>query len=163
MVFVYNNDAIIDNTIFTDNKVEVSTVVMKSPKGSKPVVATNVDGAVAAVKPTHIVERTCFFGSHVGMSNVLVTDVENAGFAQRDNHATGTEFTWVSSCEGGAAEKLGNDCLETGRCDGTCVQFTSERCLADHDMPFSSGSRNADIAWACWGTALGLIAVLGHL
>ena len=81
--------------------------------------------------PTHIVERSCFLESNVGMSNVLVTDVESAGFGQRDNHASGTEFTWSSTCEGGAAESNGNDCLESGgNCDGTCVSFTSEECLA---------------------------------
>jgi len=147
MVFVYNNEAIVDNTIFAENTVEVSTVIMASPRGSKPLpIAIKNDGeAVARVEATHIVERTCFLGMRVGMSNVLVTDVDHAGFGQRDNHATGTQFTWVSSCEGGAAEKTGNDCLETGNCDGTCVQFTSEKCMAEgmesreYEMFFNAG------------------------
>eukprot|EP00579_Thalassiosira_antarctica_P018956 CAMPEP_0201952162 /NCGR_PEP_ID=MMETSP0904-20121228/974_1 /ASSEMBLY_ACC=CAM_ASM_000553 /TAXON_ID=420261 /ORGANISM="Thalassiosira antarctica, Strain CCMP982" /LENGTH=182 /DNA_ID=CAMNT_0048495777 /DNA_START=153 /DNA_END=697 /DNA_ORIENTATION=- len=169
MVFVYNNEAIVDNTIFAENKVEVSTVIMASPKGSKPIpVTTTKSGEVVGVEPTHIVERTCFLGSQVGMSNVLVTDVENTGFGQQDNHAKGTEFTWVSTCEGGAAEQFGNDCLETGSCDGTCIQFTSEKCLADrvnsreYAMFFNSGYRNVKNAWAL-GMTLGFALVLGVL
>ena len=159
----------VDNTIFVKNKVEVAAVIMSSPKGSKPLVAKLTNGKVVAIKATHIVKQTCFLGSHVGMSNVLVTDLENTGFVQRDNHAKGTKFTWVSTCEGGAAEQLGNDCLETGRCNGTCVIFTSERCMADransreYEMLFNSGNRNVKTAWASLGTMLSLAAVMGSL
>ncbi|KAL7548551.1 hypothetical protein ACHAWF_011839 [Thalassiosira exigua] len=129
MVFVYNDEALVDGTVFAKNAVEVSTVIMASPLGSKSSSAAT-DGDRPA--PTHIVERSCFLGSKVGMSNVLVTDADKAGFGQRDNYATGTEFAWVSECEGGAAEKAGNDCLEArGGCDGTCVEFTSARCQAE--------------------------------
>lgn len=158
MVFVYNNDAIVDNSIFSQNTVEVSTVILASPKGSKPMATTSASAANVGemdVEPTHIVERTCFLGSKVGMSNVLVTDVENTGFGQRDNHATGTEFSWVSTCEGGAAEQFGNDCLESGNCDGTCVQFTSEKCMSSHvnsreyEMFFNAGyyNRRSSVGW----------------
>ncbi|KAL7536692.1 hypothetical protein ACHAXR_007340, partial [Thalassiosira sp. AJA248-18] len=173
MVFVYNNEALVDNTIFAENTVEVSTVIMASPKGSKPLVeaikkkngeedGTTLDTPV----PTHIVERTCFLGSHVGMSNVLVTDVANTGFGQRDNHARGTKFTWTSTCEGGAAESFGHECLETGRCDGTCVQFTSEKCMSDrlnsreYEMFFNGGSRYG-LGLLVWGATLGVAVVLG--
>ena len=71
--------------------------------------------------PTHIIEHSCFLKSNVGMSNVLVTDAESAGCGQRDNHASGTKFTWASTCEGGVAESNGDDCLETGNCDGICA------------------------------------------
>lgn len=161
VVFVYNNEALVDNTIFAENTVEVSTVIMASPKGSKLL-------ATKGNEPTHIVERTCFLGSNVGMSNVLVTDVENTGFGQRDNHAKGTKFTWVSKCEGGAAERLGNDCLETGNCDGTCVEFTSERCAADgadsreFEMFFNAayrGSGGGGARW-WWATSFGILAWL---
>mmetsp|Transcript_20218 Transcript_20218/g.38120 ORF Transcript_20218/g.38120 Transcript_20218/m.38120 type:complete len:694 (+) Transcript_20218:63-2144(+) len=174
MVFVYNDDAIVDSTVFAENKVEVSTVVMASPRGStaEPVApATAQKGSSAGpdtvvTEPTHIVERSCFVGSHVGMSNVLVTDVEDTGFGQRDNHATGTDFTWVSDCEGGAAEQYGNDCLETGRCDGTCIQFTSATCMAEransrqYAMLFNAGNRTVERA-GIWGMTLVFAVVLG--
>ncbi|EED90812.1 predicted protein [Thalassiosira pseudonana CCMP1335] len=159
MIFVYNNEALVKNSIFTENTVEVSTVILASPEGS----SASVDG-----EPTHLVEQSCFLGSKVGISNILVTDVENTGFGQRDNHATGTEFTWVSTCEGGAAEKNGNDCLETGVCYGTCVQFTSEKCMADKKSSFSSsfgyvrfnsGVRVQRSAWL-WAVSVGLGAAL---
>ncbi|KAL7503673.1 hypothetical protein ACHAXN_003157 [Cyclotella atomus] len=124
MVYVYNNQALIDNTLFAQNTVQAATVVLKSPEGSAPKGADE--------SPDHLVERSCFIGSKVGMSNVLVTDIINTGFGQRDNHATGTEFSWDSKCEGAAAEELGEDCLETGECDGTCVIFDSEKCLAEN-------------------------------
>jgi hypothetical protein len=126
MVYVYNNQALIDNSVFAQNTVQAATVVLKSPEGSTPKGADE--------SPDHLVERSCFIGSKVGISNVLVTDLINTGFGQRDNHATGTEFSWDSKCEGAAAEELGEDCLETGECDGTCVIFSSEKCLAEnHD------------------------------
>jgi hypothetical protein len=126
MVYVYNNQALIDNTVFAQNTVQSATVVLKSPDGSKP---KDTDES-----PNHLVEKSCFLGSKVGMSNVLVTDIVNTGFGQRDNHATGTEFSWDSKCEGAAAEVNGDNCLENGICDGTCVEFSSERCLAEnHD------------------------------
>lgn len=124
MVFVYNDNALVDNTIFAENKVEVSTVIMASPKGTSQT-------KDASSEPSHLIERSCFLGSNVGLANVLVTDVDNTGFGQRNNYARGTQFTWVSTCEGGAAEQLGNDCLEMGRCDGTCVHFTESGCRAD--------------------------------
>jgi len=132
MVFVHNEDALVDDTVFVENTVEVSTVLMTSPKSKETsTTAITTSNNIKSVMPTHIVERSCFLESNVGMSNVLVTDVESAGFGQRDNHASGTEFTWSSTCEGGAAESNGNDCLESGgNCDGTCVSFTSEECLA---------------------------------
>ena len=154
MVFVYNNEALVENTLFVENMVEVSTVVMASPKGSSK---SSNDG-----RPTHLLERSCFLGSRVGMSNVLVTDVENTGFGQRDNHATGTEFTWVSDCQGGAAEKLGNDCLEKGLCDGTCVEFTAERCLAakmSSSLGMSSGASIKSV-WA-FGRVVVVAVLLG--
>ena len=126
MVYVYNNQALIDYTVFAQNTVKAATVVMKSPEGSKP---KKTDES-----PDHLVERSCFLGSKVGISNVLVTDVINTGFGQRDNHAIGTEFSWDSTCQGAAAEGNDEDCLENGTCDGTCVEFSSERCLAEnHD------------------------------
>ena len=124
MVFVYNDNALVENSVFAENKVEVSTVIMASPKG----VSQKKD---ATSEPTHLIERSCFLGSNVGLANVLVTDVDNTGFGQRNNYARGTQFTWVSSCEGGAAEQLGNDCLKMARCDGTCVHFTESGCKAD--------------------------------
>ncbi len=54
---------------------------------------------------------------------------EAVGFG-RNNHIAGTVFTWASTCKGAAAEETGNDCLETGDCDGTCVEFTSGERLA---------------------------------
>ena len=124
MVYVYNNKALIESTIFAQNTVQASTIVLKSPVDSKPVATDEA--------PTHLVEKSCFLGSKVGMSNVLVTDMENTGFGQRDNHATGTEFSWESKCQGTAAEESGEDCLERGVCDGTCVEFTADRCLAEN-------------------------------
>lgn len=121
MVFAYNNEALVKNTMFTANKVDVATIILASPEGSKPI----------SSDPTHIIEQTCFLGSSVGMSNVLVTNVETTGFGQRENHATGTQFSWLSNCEGAAAEKYGHECLESRKCDGTCVGFESEKCLAD--------------------------------
>ena len=166
MIFVYNNEAIVDNTIFAENTVEVSTVIMASPEGSKKP-NTSSNGQDDTFEPTHIVERTCFLGSNVGMSNVLVTDVDNTGFGQRDNHAKGTQFTWVSTCEGGAAEHFGNDCLETGNCDGTCVDFTSEKCLADrvnsreYEMFFNAGySRRRMNVVGWWLSSLGMALVV---
>ena len=109
MVFVHNEDALVDDTVFVENTVEVSTVLMTSPKSKETATTTsNID----SVMPTHIVERSCFLESNVGMSNVLVTDVDSARFGQRDNHASGTKFTWSSKCEGGAAKSNGNDCLK---------------------------------------------------
>mmetsp|Transcript_19093 Transcript_19093/g.41597 ORF Transcript_19093/g.41597 Transcript_19093/m.41597 type:complete len:720 (+) Transcript_19093:56-2215(+) len=169
MVFVYNDDAIVDGTVFAENKVEVSTVIMASPRGGTAEPAQKGSGggpATVAAEPTHIVERSCFVGSHVGMSNVLVTDVEDTGFGQRDNHARGTEFTWVSDCEGGAAEQFGHDCLETGRCDGTCIQFTSEKCMSEradsreYAMLFSAGNRTVERG-GLWGMTLVFAVVLG--
>mmetsp|Transcript_4555 Transcript_4555/g.6628 ORF Transcript_4555/g.6628 Transcript_4555/m.6628 type:complete len:611 (+) Transcript_4555:121-1953(+) len=133
MVFAYNNDALVKNAIFTENKVEVATIILASPEGSKPV----------SSNPTHIIEQTCFLGSSVGMSNVLVTDVDTTGFGQRENHAAGTQFSWVSNCEGAAAEKHGHECLESGKCDGTCVRFESEQCLADMTKTHHSGASSA--------------------
>ena len=158
MVFVYNNDALVENTIFAENTVEVSTVVMSSPKGStKLTPITNTNGEEEP-QPTHIVERSCFMGSNVGMANVLVTDVANTGFGQRDNHAKGTAFTWASSCEGSAAEKNGDDCLESGLCDGTCIQFTAEACLADKASSFGLYSSGVSVEKSVWvlGTTLGV-------
>eukprot|EP00956_Cyclotella_meneghiniana_P014687 scaffold22098_cov76-Cyclotella_meneghiniana.AAC.14 len=127
LVYVYNNQALIDNTVFAQNSVKTATVVLKSPEGSTP---KSKDDST----PDHLVEKSCFIGSKVGMSNVLVTDIVNTGFGQRDNHATGTEFSWDSKCEGAATEENGEDCLQTGICDGTCVEFISERCLSEiHD------------------------------
>lgn len=178
MIFVYNNEALVDNTIFAENTVEVSTVIMASPKGSKPLMTasassasnSNGDGGVADVEePTHIVERSCFVGSHVGMSNVLVTDVKNTGFGQRANHARGTEFSWVSKCEGGAAEESGNNCLETGNCDGTCIQFTSEKCQADrsnspdYEKLLNAGRRSASYLGWWWISSLGTAVLVGWL
>lgn len=171
MVFVYNNEALVDNTIFAENTVEVSTVIMASPKGSKPVMTSMKQNGEEAAghtsMPTHIVERTCFLGSRVGMSNVLVTDVENTGFGQRDNHAVGTEFSWVSTCEGGAAEQLGNDCLETGSCDGTCVHFTAEKCMSDmmdrkdYDMLQWNGGVSSKKNGLVWGVMMGVAIIFG--
>eukprot|EP00574_Skeletonema_japonicum_P005943 CAMPEP_0201714978 /NCGR_PEP_ID=MMETSP0593-20130828/1241_1 /ASSEMBLY_ACC=CAM_ASM_000672 /TAXON_ID=267983 /ORGANISM="Skeletonema japonicum, Strain CCMP2506" /LENGTH=618 /DNA_ID=CAMNT_0048204321 /DNA_START=89 /DNA_END=1942 /DNA_ORIENTATION=- len=140
MVFAYNNDALVKNTIFTDNKVDTATIVLASPEGSKRTSST----------PTHLVEQTCFLGSNVGMSNVLATDVEATGFGQRENHAAGTQFSWVSNCEGAAAESLGHECLESGKCDGTCVRFDSEQCLADMTKTHhSAASRTTHhLGWA---------------
>ena len=67
------------------------------------------------------------------MSNVLATSVAHAAFGQRENHATGTSFTWISDCEGTAVESKGHECLETGVCDETCVRFDAWVCLADRD------------------------------
>ncbi|KAL7456314.1 hypothetical protein ACHAWC_007845, partial [Mediolabrus comicus] len=135
MVFAYNNEALVKNTMFTENKVEVATIILASPKGSTPV----------SSNPTHLIEQSCFLGSSVGMSNVLVTDVETTGFGQRDNHAAGTQFSWVSNCEGAAAEKYGHECLESGKCDGTCVKFTSETCQADLSKTHHSGATSVAI------------------
>lgn len=143
MVFAYNNDALVKNTIFTENKVEVSTIILASPEGSKRI----------SSGPTHLIEQTCFLGSNVGMSNVLATDVETTGFGQRENHAAGTQFSWVSNCEGAAAESRGHECLETGKCDGTCVRFESEQCLADMTKTHHSGARSGVISRSSWVTA----------
>jgi len=161
MVFIYNNEAIIDNSVFGQNIVEVSTVIMSSPKGSKPKDSTDTE-----YEPGHIIERSCFLGSNVGMSNVLVTDVENTGFGQSDNHATGTQFTWASTCEGSAAEQYGNDCLDSGNCDGTCVAFTSEKCLADrvntreYDLFFNSGNKSGSSLIGLWASLGMVLAVM---
>ena len=148
IVFVYNHEARVENTMFVENSVDISTVIMQTPKGqgsknspsssssSLSNKATNVNNTAATIVPTamdatHIVQRSCFLGSHVGMSNVLVTDATDSGYTQRDNHGKGTEYTWASKCEDGAAEKVGNDCTTNANCIGKCVQFTSEECLAD--------------------------------
>ena len=107
---------------------------------SNIVSAYDTNSNIVRDEPTHIVERTCFLGSRVGMSNVLVTDVDNTRFGQRNNHAMGTEFTWASTCNGGVAESLGSDCRETGNCDGTCVQFTTKKCMADGVHNLEDGS-----------------------
>ena len=157
MVYVYNNEALIDNTIFTQNTVQAATVVLKTPEGSKPLSATE--------SPNHLVERSCFIGSNVGMSNVLVTDIVNAGFGQRDNHATGSIFSWDSDCEGAAAEKNGEDCLESGVCDGTCVAFTSGRCMSEiHDESNQQDFGgffmwNASVKRQTWGWNLVILLV----
>mmetsp|Transcript_9962 Transcript_9962/g.21029 ORF Transcript_9962/g.21029 Transcript_9962/m.21029 type:complete len:203 (+) Transcript_9962:923-1531(+) len=145
MVFVYNNDALVENTVFAENTVEVSTVIMSSPKDSKPLYNN-----LGEIEPTHLVERSCFLGSQVGMSNVLATDVATTGFGQRNNHATGTSFSWISSCEGGAAEQDGEECLESGMCDGTCIQFTEGKCLADRDGITGLYSAATSSAWSVW-------------
>ncbi len=85
---------------------------------------------VKSVEPTQIVELSCFLRSKVGMSNVLATSLEAVGFGQCDNHVAGTVFTWALMCKGAAAEEIGDNCLETGNCDGTCVDFTRGECLA---------------------------------
>ncbi len=64
--------------------------------------------------PTHIVERSCFLGSRVGMSNVLATSMESVGFGQHNNLVAGTVFTWASTCKGVAAKEFGDNCLEKG-------------------------------------------------
>lgn len=148
IVFVYNNKARVENTMFVKNTVDISTVIMQTQKGQQGSknsstssslsnkATTNVNNTASAIVPpstdaTHIVQGCCFLGSHVGMSNVLVTDATDSGYAQRDNHGKGTEYTWASKCEDGAAEKVGNDCATNANCIGKCVQFTSEECLAD--------------------------------
>ena len=96
------------------------------------------------------------------MSNVLVTDVEATGFGQRMNHATGTEFSWISECEGAAAESRGHECLEGGTCDGTCVRFDSVECLADMSLmqAFSGGGvvvgRRKNVGWVVLVVSTGL-------
>ena len=95
MVFVYNDEAVVEDTVFVGNTVEVSTIILASPKKSKkndgadatapPTPPASASGSV----PTHVVQRTCFVNSNVGMSNVLVTDVESTTFGQSDNHASG--------------------------------------------------------------------------
>jgi hypothetical protein len=117
------------------DEAEMSTVILSSLRESDTTTKTTTTAAAAAsrvksVEPTHIVELSCFLGSKVGMSNVLATSSEAVGFGQRDNHVAGTVFTWASTCEGAAAEETGDDCLETGDCDGTCVEFTRGECLA---------------------------------
>jgi hypothetical protein len=164
MVYVYNNQALIENTVFTQNTVQASTIVLKSPIDSKPKVTDE--------PPTHLVERSCFLGSKVGMSNVLVTDLVNTGFGQRDNHATGTIFSWDSQCQGGAAEKSGDDCLEKGVCDGTCVEFTAQRCLAENMDSSNQQDFGKLFKWsagvprrggAMWGLIMGLVFMVGML
>jgi hypothetical protein len=130
MVFVHNDDALVDDSVFVENTVEVSTVLVSSPQSKETTATTATTSSIESAMPTHIIERSCFLKSNVGVSNVLVTDADSAGFGQRDNHASGTEFTWASTCEGGVAESNGGDCLETGNCDGTCISFTSKECLA---------------------------------
>jgi hypothetical protein len=152
MVFAYNNEALVKNTMFAENKVEVATIILASPEGSKPI----------SSNPTHLVEQTCFLGSSVGMSNVLVTDVDLTGFGQRENHAAGTQFSWVSKCEGAAAETNGHDCLEGGKCDGTCVRFESEKCLADMTKSHSRASRTIHFTWVS-AVSIGLAAILGFM
>jgi hypothetical protein len=126
--------------MFVENTVEISTVVMQTPKGQGMKESTsNGEGKTSiansniasAMDASHIVERSCFLGSHVGMSNVLVTDATDLGFTQRENHGRGTVYTWASKCEDGAAEKVGNDCMTNDNCVGMCVPFTSEECMAD--------------------------------
>ena len=157
LVYVYNNQALIDNTVFAQNSVKTATVVLKSPEGTKP--KSKDDSS-----PDHLVEKSCFIGSKVGMSNVLVTEIVNTGFGQRDNHATGTEFSWDSKCEGAAAEENGEDCLQTGICDGTCVEFISERCLSEiHDESNQQSIAgmfmwNGGIRKSAWGCLIALYA-----
>lgn len=153
-MFVYNNDALVENTVFAENTAEVSTVIMSSPKDSKPLYNN-----LGEIEPTHLVERSCFLGSQVGMSNVLATDVATTGFGQRNNHATGTSFSWISSCEGGAAEQDGEECLESGMCDGTCIQFTEGKCLADRDGITGLYSAAMSTAWSVW--AVGATIAVG--
>ncbi|KAL3826406.1 hypothetical protein ACHAXA_008614 [Cyclostephanos tholiformis] len=135
MVFVYNDDAMVDDTVFVENTVDVSTIIMSSPKEESETTSTTTASDAASIvseyiEPTHIVERSCFLGSKVGISNVLATSSETVGFGQRDNHVSGTAFTWASTCDGAAAEEFGDDCLMMGNCDGTCVEFTSPECSA---------------------------------
>ena len=140
MIFAYNDDAMVDDTVFVENSVEASTIVMSSPREGDDATATATTSTTSpyeasglgneSMRPTHIVERTCFLGSTVGISNVLVTNADSVGFGQRDNHVVGTTFVWASTCDGAAAEEFGDDCLSTGDCDGTCVGFTSPECLA---------------------------------
>ncbi len=152
MVFAYNNDALVKNTMFTENKVETATIILASPEGSKSV----------SSNPTHLIEQTCFLGSSVGMSNVLVTDVDTTGFGQRDNHAAGTQFSWASNCEGAAAEKYGHECLKSGKCDGTCVRFQSEQCLADMTKThYSGGSTVSQFTWAMAVVSMSSIVIMG--
>ena len=62
---------------------------------------------------------------------------------------------WVQTCEGGATEQFGNDCLESGNCDGTCVQFTSEKCMSsrvnsrEYELFFNAGyyTRRSSVGW----------------
>jgi len=140
IVFVYNHEAVVGNTMFVENTVEISTVIMQTPKGQGMKEPTSNGGGktsiananiASAMDASHIVERSCFLGSHVGMSNVLVTDATDSGFTQRENHGRGTVYAWASKCEDGAAEKVGNDCNVNDNCVGMCVPFTSEECMAD--------------------------------
>ena len=113
----------------------MSTVILSSLRESNTTTKTITTAAATAsrvksVEPTHIVNLSCFLGSKVGMSKVLATSLEAVGFSQRDNHVAGTIFTWASTCEGAAAKETGDDCLETGDCDGTCVKFMRGECLA---------------------------------
>ena len=144
-------------------------MLMTSPKSKETSTTTS---NIESVMPTHIVERSCFLKSNVGMSNVLVTDVDSARFGQRDNHASNTKFTWSSTCEGGAAESNGNDCLESGggKCDGTCVRFTSEECLASRVAggggykQYSSNGVEYGLGevWAFGGAILFACGILHH-
>jgi hypothetical protein len=146
MVFAYNDDAMVDDTVFVENTVEVSTIIMSSPREEDDATtSTTASLGDESIRPTHIVERTCFLGSSVGISNVLATSTDSVGFGQRDNHVVGTTFDWASTCDGAAAEEFGDDCLATGDCDGTCVGFTSPECLASriksggHDQYSNAG------------------------
>ena len=117
------------------DEAEMSTVILSSLRESNTTTKTTTTAAanasrVKSVEPTHIVELSCFLGSKDGMSKVLTTSSEAVGFSQHDNHIAGTVFTWASTCEGAKAEETGNDCLETGDCDGTCVKFTRGEYLA---------------------------------
>ena len=180
MVFVYNDDAMVDDTVFAENAVEVSTVIMSSPgESDTATTATASSGTSAAadaelgdeggsIEPTHIVARSCFLGSKVGMSNVLATSTESVGFGQRDNHVAGTSFTWASTCEGAAAEEFGENCLERGECDGTCVAFASGECLASrvrsggidrHSSAAAGGPGGGHVAGG-WGALLGAAVLL---
>ena len=177
MVFVYNDDAMVYDTVFAENAAEVSTVIMSSPGGGKgghdeSAATTTTTAATAGpiIEPTHIVERSCFLGSKVGVSNVLATSTERVAFGQRDNHVSGTSFTWASTCEGAAAEKFGDDCLEGGDCDGTCVTFDGGECLASrvrsggidrHSNAAAGGGRGGGgHVGGGWGALLGAVVLL---
>jgi hypothetical protein len=179
VVFVYNHEAAVENTMFVENFVEISTVIMQTPKGQGSKTTSFKNGAnvnnttaaaatiISTMDAAHIVKRSCFLGSHVGMSNVLVTDATDSGFTQRDNHARGTEYTWASKCEDGAAEKVGNDCMTNANCIGKCVPFTSEECVADRavtseefELFMNDGFTFCQHGRSWWRTSLGAMLVL---
>ena len=116
MVFVYNDNALVNDTVFAENTAEVSEAV---------------------------------------------------GFG-RDNHIVGTVFTWASTCEGAAAEETGDDCLETGDCDGTCVEFTSGERLAsrvdsggyERYSNAAGGRDGGKYVGGGWGALLGAVLLV---